>query len=84
VLTYCSAVTTIQEKARFFKDQARTKPLREEYKIPFYTQEENIEIYTRSMTRQSLKDLYSEILASSDMQALERVIFDIVYPCPGG
>ena len=84
LLTLCPAITAIEEKARFCRDTARSTKLREEYKIPFYTDEENIEIITRSMVRKVFSDLFGSSLAIPDLQALKRVLFDAIYPCHGG
>jgi hypothetical protein len=70
----------VEEKARFCKDVAWTTRFFEEYKNPFWTLEENVEMVTRSMVRDGFLDLVGTKLSSKNLEALEAVLFDIIYP----
>lgn len=48
---------------------------------PFLTGEENIERATRALVRRDFHDILGASLKREDRDALEQVLFDIVYPC---
>jgi hypothetical protein len=52
----------------------------EEYTNPFWTLEENVEMVTRSMVRDGFSDLLGTKVSSDNLEALEGVLFDIIYP----
>ena len=52
------------------------------YRIPFYTDEENLEVVTRCLVREGFGDIFGATKAVPNMQALENVLFDTIYPCP--
>ena len=82
-LTSHSAITAVENKARLCREVARTTVFRDQHKVPFYDNEQNIEIITRSMVRKDFVDLLGGSLANSDLRALEKVLFDVIYPCLG-
>ena len=65
-------------------DSNRTIEFSEASRIPFLTEEENIEIFTRCIVREDFGKVFGASEAASHTQALERVLFDTIYPCPGG
>jgi hypothetical protein len=76
-----SGILIVEENARFCRDLARTTGFFEEYRIPFWNLEENVEMVTRSMVRDGFSDLKGAKVSSVDWEALEGVLFDIIYPC---
>jgi hypothetical protein len=55
----------------------------EGHKIPFWTEEENIEMAARVLVRANFSDLLDGSLPLPDMKALERVLFGLLYPTFG-
>ena len=53
------------------------------YSMPPYT-DEKLEIVTRCFVREEFGKSFRANEAVPDRQALERVLFDTIYPCPGG
>ena len=51
-----------------------------EYRNPFWTKEENIEMATRILVRADFAKLLRESLSLLDLKLLEKVLFEIVYP----
>jgi hypothetical protein len=49
-------------------------------RIPYWKMEENIEMITRCMVRGSFADLMGSKLSTRELEGLEKVIFEIVYP----
>jgi hypothetical protein len=80
VLTSVLAIPKIEEKARSWKNRARAESLCKNHTSPFWTEEENIELFTRRMIRGSFVDLLEKKLSAADLQALETVLFTISYP----
>jgi hypothetical protein len=80
LLTRCVAIPAIEEKAMLYRDMARMTRFYEEYENPFWTVEENIEMAVRVAVRGDITDLLSKSLSLPDLQALETVLFDMVYP----
>jgi hypothetical protein len=80
VLTPVAAISEIEEKARLWKSRARAESSYNNHKSPFWTEEENIELFTRRMTRSNFVDLLGKKLSAVDLQALETVLFTISYP----
>ena len=62
----------------------RMMNLHEAYKIPFLTNEEKIELVTRRLVREDLDEVFSIGGVVRDRHALEKVLFNTIYPCPGG
>ena len=73
----------MEEKAKLYKDMARGLRYYESYKIPFWTEEENIEMITRILVRKDFSTLLGNSLSLSDLEELKRVLFGIVYPSFG-
>ena len=65
-------------------DSARSMKLYELYIIPFSADEEKLEVATRRLLRENFGNVFRADEAVPNMQALERVLFDIIYPCPDG
>lgn len=80
VLNYRTAIPEIEEKARSWKSIARTKSSYNNHKSPFWTEEENIELFTRRMIRDNFTDLLGKYLPAADLQALKTVLFTLSYP----
>lgn len=81
VLTPVAAIPEIEEKARSWKSRARAESLyNNNHRSPFWTEEENIEMFTRRMTRGNFVNLLGKHLPAADLQALETVLFTISYP----
>ncbi len=80
MLTLGSAIPEIEEEAQSWKSRARADSLYYDQKRPFWTEEENIEIFARRKTRRNFVDLLGKKLAAADLQALETVLFTISYP----
>lgn len=55
----------------------------EDFRNPFWTEEENIEMATRVMVLQAFSDLLGNSLSLSDLEALEKVMFGVLYPSLG-
>ena len=55
--------------------------LDEAYALPPWTAEE---IVTRCLVRKDFTETFGAREVMPDMQGLERVLFDIIYPCPDG
>lgn len=70
----------VEEKAKFCRDMARATLFFEDYKNPFWTMDENIEMVTRVMVRDGFSDLIGAKVSSENLKALERVLFDVIYP----
>jgi hypothetical protein len=79
VLTSVAAIPEIEEKARSWKSRARAESLYYSHRSSVWT-EENIEMFTRRMTRVNFVDLLGKKLSAADLQALETVLFTISYP----
>lgn len=62
---------------------ARVTRLHEDYKNPFWTEDENIEMATRVLVRGDFSDLLGNSLLLPDLKALERALFGVVYPSLG-
>lgn len=73
-------IPEIEEEARSWKSRARAESLYHNHKSSFWTEEENIELFTRRMTRGNFVDLLGKKLSAADLQALEMVLFTISYP----
>lgn len=58
--------------------------LDEAYQIPYCTNEEKLEVVTRCLVREEFGEIFGASKAVPNMQALERVLFDTIYPCPSG
>jgi hypothetical protein len=80
VLTPVVAIPEIEEKARSWKSRARAESLYNDHKSPFWTEEENIELFTRRMIQGNFVNLLGKQLSAADLQALETVLFTISYP----
>ncbi|KIW69880.1 hypothetical protein PV04_02199 [Phialophora macrospora] len=74
-------ITAIEEKAKHYRGMARLAPAG--YKNPFWTEEENVEMAVRVLMKRNFSDLLRTSLSAPDLQALERVLFSIVYPSCG-
>ena len=83
MLTRCPAVPAIEEKAKLYRGMVRLTRAHEDYKNPFWTEEENIEMAIRFMVRKDFSDLLGNSLLLPDLKALERVLFSVVYPSLG-
>lgn len=70
----------IEEKAKSWKKVARTKGSYKDQKSPFWTEEENIELFRRRMIGDNLVDLLGKYVSAADLQELKRVLFTISYP----
>lgn len=55
-------------------------PNLEEIKNPFWKMEENIEMITRCMVRDGFADLMASKLSAGEVDLLEKVLFDVIYP----
>jgi hypothetical protein len=73
----------VEEKAKLYKDMARGPRYYESYKIPFWTEDENIEMITRILVQKDFSSLLGNSLSLSDLEELKRVLFGIVYPSFG-
>jgi hypothetical protein len=73
----------VEEKAKLYKDMARGLRDYESYKIPFWTEEENVEMITRILVRKDFSRLLGSSLSPPDLEELKRVLFGIVYPSFG-
>ena len=62
---------------------ARAIRFHEDYKNPFWTEEENIEMATRVLVRGDFSNLLGNSLLLPDLEALEKVLFGVVYPSLG-
>jgi hypothetical protein len=80
VLTSVAAIPEIEGKARSLKSRARAESLYHNHKSSFWTEEQNIELFIRRMTRGNFVDLLGKRLSAADLQALETVLFTISYP----
>jgi hypothetical protein len=80
VLTLVAAIPEIEEVARSWKSRARAESFYDNHNSSFWTEEENIELFTRRMTRGNFVYLLGKKLPAADLQALETVIFTISYP----
>jgi hypothetical protein len=80
VLTPIAAIPQIKEKARSWKSRARAESLYYNHKSSFWTEEENIELFIRRMTRVNFVELLAKKLSTADLQALKTVLFTISYP----
>jgi hypothetical protein len=80
VLTRLAAIPEIEEKARSWKGRARTESSSINHMYSFWTEEENIELFTRRMIRGNFVDLLGKHLSAADLQALETVLFTRSYP----
>ena len=58
--------------------------LHEAYQIPLASDEEKLELVTRCLVRDDFAEIFGEGAAEPNMRALETVLFDTIYPCPGG
>ena len=87
-------IRPIQEAARSYVTLARMSNLQESISTPKVTSEENLEIMGRSHVRYHFADLFGHHDDDDkgnndgegpnlDMNALKRVLFDVIYPCPG-
>lgn len=56
--------------------------LHEPFETPFHTAEEKLEVVTRSLVRRGFGELLGVSEANLNIQSLERVLFDTIYPCP--
>jgi hypothetical protein len=59
--------------SRFYKDHAN----------PLWTVEENVEMAVRILLRRDFSKILGGRIASPDLEALEKVLFDTVYPSLG-
>jgi hypothetical protein len=73
----------VEEKAKLYKGMARGLRDYESYKIPVWTEEENIEMITRILVRKDFSRLLGNSLSPPDLEELKRVLFGIVYPSFG-
>jgi hypothetical protein len=80
LLIHCLAIPAVEEKAKLYKDMARYY---ESYKIPVWTEEQNIEMITRILVRKDFSSLLGNSLSLPDLEELKRVLFGIVYPSFG-
>lgn len=80
MLTSVAAIPEIEEKARSWKSRARAESVYYSHRSSVWTEEENIEMFTRRMTRVNFVDLLGKKLSAADLQALETVLFTISYP----
>lgn len=55
-------------------------PFLEDFRNPFWKLEENVEMVTRGMVHDGFADLIGTKVSSRDLEAFERVFFDVVYP----
>ena len=53
------------------------------YGNPYWPEEANIEMNIRVLVRSDFSHLFKKSLSSPDLDALEWVLFGIVYPCVG-
>lgn len=80
VLSHQIAILEIEEMAKLWKSVAQTKRPYQAQKSAFWTEEEDIELFTRWMIRDNLVDLMSKQVSATDLEALKRVLFTISYP----
>ena len=50
--------------------------------LSYFMAEDRLELITRSLVRKDLRTAIGDPQTVPDMQVLERVLFDIIYPCP--
>lgn len=70
----------IEEKARFHRGAIQLVGIPEEYRNPFWSKEENIEMATRDFVQQDFSKLLSNSLPPPDLAPLEEVLFSVIYP----
>lgn len=80
LLTPVAAIPEIEEEGRSWKSRARAESLYYNHKSSFWTEEENIELFTRRMIRGNFVELLGKKLSAADLQALKTVLFTISYP----
>ena len=78
-----TGIREVEEKARLCEKFAQTTKLHETSRIPVCT-EEKLEVITRCLVREDFGETLGARGIASNTQALERVLFDRIYPCPGG
>lgn len=74
------AIDVVEQKARSIRDRIQVTGVSKSLLNPFLTEDENIEMLTRVETRAYFSNLLRAKLGHSDLQALEEVLFQIVYP----
>ena len=78
-----TGIPAIEDAAESHITIARMASLQDTFNIPVLNKEEKLEIMGRSHARYRFGDLIGDDRDSVDMNALKRVLFDIIYPCPG-
>jgi len=73
----------IEEKAKLYRDMVRVIRLYEDCINPFWPEEAKIEMNTRVLVQRDFSDLLGNNLPRTDLEALERVLFSVVYPSLG-
>ena len=62
---------------------ARMMRLHESNEQSIFTAEDMLQLTTRSLVREDFSAAIGDPKVVPDIQALKRVLFDIIYPCPG-
>ena len=75
-------IREIEEYARDCTDIARIMSLHNSDEPSIFTAEEMLELNTRGLVRGDFSSVIGGRKAVPDVRALERVLFDTVYPCP--
>lgn len=78
-----TAIPVVENRAKLYRDTIRLAQFSGEYRNPLWPKEANIEMNTRILVRRDFPDLLNNSLSTSDLDALEWVLFGIAYPCIG-
>jgi hypothetical protein len=82
-ISMCTAIPAIEEKAKLYKNMIRVTPSLKDLRNPFWPEQEGTEMLTRVLVRKDFSDLAGDSMKSrSELEALDRVLFGVVYPTP--
>lgn len=70
----------LQERARLATTIFQVTRNYEKWTKPFWTDNQNVEIFTRLCVREDVDELLGDRLPSETLQELKEVLFNIVYP----
>lgn len=80
LLTKSTGFDKVQESAKQVTNMLQAAQNHEKWSIPFWTDNQNIEMLARVYVREDIEELLGNELPSETLQELKEVMFTIVYP----
>ena len=78
-----TGIEPLEARGRLIGSMLRQTEISRQWKSPLWSDDQNIELVTRSMLRKDLKELLGGQLTRTQLDELKEVLFTFVYPTDG-